>query len=414
MPRARKSRSDDRDEKAARTPASIKFMTALLVVLAIGGAAGVRYLKTTPGGVFLADRGAVTAYGRVQHEVGTVLRHALEAEGLRRRIRVVRAGAENTQRSLDAERVPAVWDIPCDESTDLLKVNVALTEAVQEAGAVVRRGEEKDGGRTLVFHVGTQRFDTHRLTLRRLAPEVIAREVPAPEKLPKLALVIDDFGYTKGGIAREILDLDLPLTISIIPGLRHSAAVLVLAKEKQRCVLLHLPMEGTEPEKVDAEPVKVAMGDEEIAALVRGYLDSLPGIDGVNNHQGSLATADARVMESVMTALAGRGLFFLDSLTSPKSLAYNAAVKAGLGAARNRMFLDDATERRDDVEARLHELVELARQHGSAIGIGHPHPWTFEALRDNLDYLESAGVELVTVCELIATTAAPAAADSTR
>jgi len=78
------------------------------------------------------------------------------------------------------------------------------------------------------------------------------------------------------------------------------------------------------------------------------------------------------------------------------------------------MFLDDATERREDVEANLRRLVETALARGSAIGIAHPHPWTFEALRDNLDYLESAGVELVTVCELIATTAAPAAADSTR
>jgi hypothetical protein len=63
------------------------------------------------------------------------------------------------------------------------------------------------------------------------------------------------------------------------------------------------------------------------------------------------------------------------------------------------------------VEAWLHRLVELAHLHGSAVGIGHPHPWTFEALRDNLDYLETAGIELVTVCELIGAAAAPA--DST-
>jgi polysaccharide deacetylase 2 family uncharacterized protein YibQ len=306
-----------------------------------------------------------------------------------------------------------VWDIPCDESTDLLMVNVTLTEAVEAAGAVVRRSEEADGGRTLVFQVGTGRVDTHRLTLRRLSPEIIGREVPPPEKLPKVAIVIDDFGYTKNGIAREILDLDLPLSIAILPTLRHSRAVLALAREKRRCVMLHLPLEGTEPERVDVEPITARMSDAEIASMVLGYVESLPGIDGVNNHQGSLATTDARVMKAVMATLATRGLFFLDSLTSPKSLAYNAAVEAGLRAARNSFFLDDATERCDDVEARLHELVALAHERGSAVGIGHPHPWTFEALRDNLDYLETAGVELVTICELLDATGA-AGADSTR
>jgi polysaccharide deacetylase 2 family uncharacterized protein YibQ len=412
MPRKRQSKSSHAAERSTRTPASVKLVTALLVVLAVGGAAGVRYLRSPSGAVFLVDHGAVVAYARVQRDLTAALKQALETKGLRRHIRVVRASAETAQHDVDAaRRIPAVWDIPCDESTDLLRVNVALTEAVEAAGALVRRSEETDGGRTLLFDVGTHSVDTHRLTLRRVAPEVIARELPPPEKLPKLALVIDDFGYTKGGIPREILDLDLPLSIAILPKLRHSRDVLDLARKKNRCVLLHLPMEGTEGERVDVAPVKASMSDAEIGTLVSEYVESLPGIDGVNNHQGSLATADYRAMKTVMASLSGRGLFFLDSLTSPNSLAYNAAVDAGLRAARNAMFLDDATERRDDVEARLHQLVELARAQGAAVGIGHPHPWTFEALRDNLDYLESAGVELVTVCELVEWTAA---ADSTR
>jgi hypothetical protein len=303
-------------------------------------------------------------------------------------------------------RSPATWEVPCPESTDLLQVNVSLTEAVRALGGVVRNAEEKDGGRTLVFEAGTRRHATHRLTLRLEAPEVLARVVAPAERLPKLALVIDDFGYAKGGIAREMLDLDIPLTIAVIPDLRHSAAVLALAKRRGRCVMLHLPMEGTEPEKVDIEPISGHMSDDEIAALARRYVESLPGIQGVNNHQGSMATADERVVRIVMGVLAEKRLFFLDSLTSPKSLAYNAAVDAGLRAARSAMFLDDATERREDVEANLRRLVETARARGSAVGIAHPHPWTFEALRDNLDYLESAGVELVTVCSLVETTAA--------
>jgi hypothetical protein len=215
-----------------------------------------------------------------------------------------------------------------------------------------------------------------------------------------VALVIDDFGYERGGIARELIELDIPLTITILPTLRYSSDVLAMAKRKHRCVLLHIPMEGDKPEKLDVEAVTLGMNDKEIANLVRSDIESLPGVDGVSNHGGSLATADTRVMKAVMSELGGRNLLFFDSLTSPKSVAYNAAVAQGLRAAQNSFFLDGTTERSDDVTAQLHALVAHAKAHGSAIGIGHPHPWTFEALRDNIDYLKDAGVELVTVCDL--------------
>ena len=403
MPRSNKSKSRNSDAKNAGVPTPVKVFTAVLIVLAVGGGIGVNYLKSPRGAVFLADRGAFKAYERVQKSAGVTLRRALETQGLRRNILVIRdeEGA--------SERAPVTWDIPCPESTDLLKVNVVLSEAIQAEGLVVRRSEEFDHGRRLVLDVGTERLDTHRLTLH-LAPAPVVKRAVAVDTRPKLALVIDDFGYAKGGIAREILELDIPLTISIIPTLRFSSDALEFAKQKDRCVMLHLPMESEHGEPFDVEPVTLQMNDAEIAALVRRYVESLPGIDGVNNHQGSLATADMRVMKAVMGELSGRHLFFLDSLTSPKSVAYNAAIEAGLRAAQNQLFIDDATERRDDVADRLHELVEVARKRGSAIGIGHPHPWTLEALRDNLDFLRDAGVELVTVCELTR----ESAPDSTR
>jgi polysaccharide deacetylase 2 family uncharacterized protein YibQ len=400
MARSKKNKADS-ESKPGRVPGSVKLATALLVFLAVGGGIGVNYLKSPRGAVFLADRGAVLGYQRVQRDASQALRRALDAQGLRRHIRVVRDAAAASNQD------PITWDIPCDEATDLLQVNVALTDAVEAIGLVVRRSEEFDNGRRLVFDVGTHRLDTHRLTLRRVAPDAIAHVLPAHDDLPKVALVIDDLGYAKGGIARAILELDIPLTVSILPTLRHSRDVLDLAREKNRCVLLHLPMQSEQPERTDVAPITVGMNDAEIGSTVRRYVESLPGVDGVNNHQGSLATTDARVMGAVMGALKDRNLFFLDSLTSPKSVAYNAAVQTGLSAAQNHIFLDDDTERRDDVADRLRELVNVARANGSAIGIGHPHPWTLEALRENLEFLENAGVELVTVCELVRANAAP-------
>ncbi|HEX5132242.1 MAG TPA: divergent polysaccharide deacetylase family protein, partial [Candidatus Krumholzibacteria bacterium] len=119
---------------------------------------------------------------------------------------------------------------------------------------------------------------------------------------------------------------------------------------------------------------------------------------------------DPRVMRAVCAALKPYGVFFLDSLTSPKSVAYTVAVESGLPAVSNTLFLDDATDRREDVEDRIHELVDRARRHGVAVGIGHPHPWTLEALSASIDFLDAANVELVTVCELVAN---PATATAT-
>lgn len=399
MARAKKSKDED-EPKNSRVPGSVKAFTFFLVVLAIGGSIGINYLKTTRGAVFLTDHGGVLAYGRAQRDASRILKHALETQDLRRNVRVIKDAAKPDAK----ERIE--WDVPCDEKTDLLKVNVALSEAAEAAGLVVRRSEEFDKGKRLELEVGTHTLDTHRITLRLASASALAREVPPPEKRPKLALVFDDFGYERGGIPREVIDLDIPLTITILPTLRYSQEVLAMAKRKSRCVLLHLPMESEKKEKTDVDEVTVGMNDKEIANLVRTDLESLPGVDGVSNHEGSLATTDVRVMKAVMNELTGRNLLFFDSLTSPKSVAYNTAVQTGLRAARSDLFLDDNTERSDDVAARLHQLVELARKNGVAIGIGHPHPWTFEAIRDNLDYLKDAGVDFVTVCDLAGTSAA--------
>lgn len=386
-----------RRKSASRTanPRLLKLVVTLLVVLAVSGTAAVRFLQSTRGAVFLVDRGVESAYPRAQRDVSIALKRSLESSGLRQRIRVRDRAPTPTGGSR-----PLRWDIPCDESADLILINVALTGAVRRIGAVVRDAEESDDGRTLSYNVGTRTRDTHRLTIRRLAPEAVTQHLADTQPLPRVAIVIDDFGYARGGVPGEILGLKMPLSVSILPGLRFSQAMLREARAAHRCVLLHLPMEGREPYDPDLPAITTGMSDAEIESMVGEYMEMLPGVDGVNNHQGSLATADARVMRAVCATLKPYGVFFLDSLTSPKSVAYNVAVDAGLRAASNTIFLDDGTDRREDVEERIHELIRTARKHGSAIGIGHPHPWTLEALQASIDDLD-AEVQVVTVCELV-------------
>ena len=102
-----------------------------------------------------------------------------------------------------------------------------------------------------------------------------------------------------------------------------------------------------------------------------------------------------------MRVLKERDLFFLDSLTSAKSVAYNTAREHGIPAARNSVFLDADTDDAAVVEERLRRLVAIAKKNGSAIGIGHPTSWTVKALKDSEAYLKNAGVELVYVSQLV-------------
>lgn len=379
--------------KSKGAPARVKVLLGFLVLVGVVGIVGVKFLQTGQGRVLLLDRGFLGYYAEVQMDTGIALREALGEMGLRRHIYEKLAIFRVKGRELTARR----WTIACKEDENLVLINVALTNAVRRSGARVRRSEERDDGRTLMVTIGSARYDTHRILIHRTPPA----KMPPPPKLPKLAIVIDDFGYARNGVAEGLLALDLPLSIAILPDLPQSTAVLERAKSSGHCVLLHLPMEGSDPLPMEMQVVSSSMGDDEITALVTRYVESLPGIDGVNNHQGSQATEDKRVMTAALSAIAGSRLFFLDSLTSRKSVAYNTAVEMGIPAAANNVFLDADTEDAGEVGERLYRLVAMAHKRGSAIGIGHPHRWTLKALRDYRPYLLNAGVELVAVSALV-------------
>jgi len=131
-----------------------------------------------------------------------------------------------------------------------------------------------------------------------------------------------------------------------------------------------------------------------------GMLETVPHAAGVNNHQGSRATADAALMAELMPELRRRGLFFIDSRTTAATVAYDAAERAGVRSASRKVFLDDKPNR----EAILSQLDLAARdaaRDGFAIAIGHPHPATIAALAVGTPRLEARGVRFVFVSDVV-------------
>ncbi len=217
----------------------------------------------------------------------------------------------------------------------------------------------------------------------------------------KVAIVIDDMGNSLEPLD-ELVALGRPLSIAVLPFSRFADETARRAHERGIEVLLHLPLEslnGTDFEPYTEGIVRESMPADEVRAVVDGDLAEVPYIAGVNNHMGSRVTADAALMRLVLEPLRSRRLFFLDSLTSGRSVAYEEARRLGLRAAARDVFLDAESDVRP-VSDRLAELFARARKAGHAVGIGHPFPDTLRALRSSLARLDALGLEIAPVSSL--------------
>lgn len=148
------------------------------------------------------------------------------------------------------------------------------------------------------------------------------------------------------------------------------------------------------------KPLTVEMGRSDMEILIKDYISAIPHIAGVNNHMGSKLTEIEEPMKYVMEILKDKNLFFVDSRTTPKSLAYQVAKVYGVKTARRNVFLDNR-EDEEYIRGQIEELIHIAYRDGSAIGIGHPHPQTISAIHKMIPLIKERGIEIVPVSELV-------------
>ena len=129
-------------------------------------------------------------------------------------------------------------------------------------------------------------------------------------------------------------------------------------------------------------------------------LSQVPQAVGINNHQGSKATTDYRVMSVVMKELSRRGLFFFDSRTNTTTAADRAASASGVPYVRNDLFVDNSTDE-GEIRAMIREGAERAKARGTYIIIGHCRPHTAAAFRDMVPQLKAEGIEFIYVSSLV-------------
>jgi len=236
-----------------------------------------------------------------------------------------------------------------------------------------------------------------------VTPTPPKKDVPPKKKddsIPRIAIIIDDIGYDKK-LAMGLLNLDKNITFSILPFSPAGTQLARSLSAKGAELMLHLPMEPTQYPKINPGPGALlsAMSPDELLAQLRRDIHAVPGTVGVNNHMGSRLTADSDKMNQIFTVLKKDNLFFIDSRTSPESKGEESARMFQLKFSHRDVFLDNF-QNIEYISGQIGKLVKQARTHGSAIGIGHPHKATLDALKRELPKLKGK-VRLVPASRLV-------------
>jgi polysaccharide deacetylase 2 family uncharacterized protein YibQ len=216
---------------------------------------------------------------------------------------------------------------------------------------------------------------------------------------PRVAIVFEHAGASLADL-RPIYAMHRPFTLGIFPHMRYSAQIAREAPRHGLVPMLHLPMESMNP--ADLGPVTgivwVHMTDAEIARVVTGDLASVPGIAGVDNHGGSRATADPRVMRATLAVIEAHGLWFEENRNSPRSVATVVARTMGVRTIPVSAYLDEPPS---GIAAQLRGLIATARRQGWAVGVGHIATGTPQVVQRLLPEFDRAGVEIVPATEFL-------------
>jgi polysaccharide deacetylase 2 family uncharacterized protein YibQ len=236
-------------------------------------------------------------------------------------------------------------------------------------------------------------------SIHLITPIAVSASAQAVPRRPRLAIVIDDLGNDRAQ-DDALFRLSYPLTLSVLPHLSNSGEIAEEAHRRGYQVLLHLPMAtagGQKDEPIELHPGMDANAVEQTFAAM---LDTVPYAAGVNNHEGSLGTSDPALMNELMPLLHERNLFFVDSRTTAATVAETAARAARVPATSRNVFLDDK-QSPGAIRKQFALAVRDAREKGSALAIGHPHPETLQVLTDMLPEVQRQGVTLVFASDLV-------------
>lgn len=235
--------------------------------------------------------------------------------------------------------------------------------------------------------------------IKALFVVLLATLANAVSALPRIAILIDDMGDNRP-LGERALALNGAVSYAFLPHTAHAPDMARTAKELGRDVLLHAPMESEASLQLMGKgALTTSMSEEELRTQLRANLQSIPYVQGFNNHMGSVLTRDRQRMQWLFEEVKGSPLFFVDSRTTAESVALPEARRLGVPSVGRDIFLDHE-ESAEAVERQFERLLKIARERGYALAIGHPKRNTLAVLEKRLNALAQEQVELVPVSML--------------
>ena len=309
----------------------------------------------------------------------------------------------------------AIHHLFCEESSERDRkgtIGGRVEEVKKEPQSIIKefmnrlKGGENKGNNGDGNNILTKREEKSPSDTRLKASAAKQRE-PAEKKVGgnsssvtgRLAVVIDDAGLDLES-QRIYEEIGVPLTLAVMPNKMYTSEAAAEWSRYGMPVILHQPMEPVSGSGMEEKTILTSMSDEAIRYMLKESLEQIPQAVGINNHQGSRATTDARVMRVVMNELSHRGLFFFDSRTNTTTAADSAAASYGVPYARNDLFVDNSADE-GEIRAMIQEGANRAKARGSYIIIGHCRPHTAAAFRDIVPQLQAQGIEFVYVSSLL-------------
>jgi len=225
-----------------------------------------------------------------------------------------------------------------------------------------------------------------------------ARPFNVDDTRPRVAIVVIGLGLSRELTGRAISELPGAVSLSFSPYARNIGPLMERARRAGHETLVDLPMEPLDFPRDDPGPSTLLTSLSLVDNLNRleWVLGRAPGYVGVTTWMGSQFTTVEDALMPVLQTLKERGLLFVDSRATSRSIATELASSIQLPRAFNNNFVD-STPSIDAIDRALAGLEAIARQQRYAVGIARSLPITFDRLMRWAGTLENKGITLAPV-----------------
>lgn len=277
---------------------------------------------------------------------------------------------ENSKEKKSSQPVKSSEKVSHQEKKSVSDQKSKSFEPVEKPAVPEKKTEQK-----LVPPSGPETKETKVNPLENTASQLPV--VPPAVNGARLVIIFDDGGHNLSQL-EKCISLPFPVTIAVLPGIKFSREAASKVRSSGNEVILHQPMQAV---NVNMNPgpgaITAGMSENQIRSVLFQNVTEIGPVTGMNNHEGSLITADKVLMSYVMKFASDEGLYFLDSRTNSATAVPEVAEALGYSYYERNVFLDNKKVR-EDIIAEIMKGLSIANKNGTAIMIGHV--WSAEIL----------------------------------